>query len=136
MERGLLIKVLLTWLIFVPIAIINGGVRIRIYQPRLGVLKAHYIAVVIAIFLFFALSYVQLKDRVSVLSLSDLLLIGITWVACTVLFEFVAGHYLFKSSWEKLFYDYNILKGRVWVLFLLTELFSPFLIKFLMAKIT
>ena len=47
-----------------------------------------------------------------------------------MLFEFGFGHYIAKTPWKKLFYDYYLLKGRVWSLFLLTELVSPLLVKF------
>ena len=35
---------------------------------------------------------------------------------------------------EKLLLDYNLLKGRVWSLFLLTELVSPLLVKFMKTR--
>ena len=47
----------------------------------------------------------------------------------TMLFEFGFGHYVAKTPWKKLFHDYNLLKGRVWSLFLLTDLVSPLLVK-------
>lgn len=49
--------------------------------------------------------------------------------ACPVRFEFSFGHYIAKTAWKKLFHDYNLLKGRVWPLFLLTELVSPLLVR-------
>ena len=53
------------------------------------------------------------------------LLIGSVWLALTLAFEFLAGHYLFGSSWERLLADYNLLRGRVWVLVLAATLFAP-----------
>ena len=38
-------------------------------------------------------------------------MVGIAWVALTVAFEFLAGHYVFGNSWEKLLADYNVLRG-------------------------
>ena len=64
----------------------------------------------------------------------DLLLIGGFWVILTVLFEFVFGHYVIGNPWQKLLADYNILKGRVWSLFLLAELISPLLIGLLLKR--
>jgi len=53
--------------------------------------------------------------------------VGAGWVICTVLFEFVFGHYVMNHPWEKLLADYNVFRGRTWVLVLLAEFFSPVL---------
>ena len=47
---------------------------------------------------------------------------GIMWVALTVAFEFLAGHYVFGNSWKRLTADYNVFRGRIWILVLLTAL--------------
>jgi hypothetical protein len=53
--------------------------------------------------------------------------IGLLWTALTLAFEFLAGHYLFGNSWESLAADYNIAKGRLWILVPLTTLIAPLL---------
>jgi hypothetical protein len=53
------------------------------------------------------------------------LLIGLFWVLLTVGFDFLAGHYAFKKSWETLLADYNIAQGRIWILVLITNLLAP-----------
>ena len=55
----------------------------------------------------------------------EALLVGIVWVALTVAFEFLAGHYVFGNSWERLIADYNVFRGRIWILVLLANLFAP-----------
>lgn len=54
--------------------------------------------------------------------------IGVTWIVLTLAFEFLAGHYLFGTSWEKLLADYNVFRGRIWPLVPLTTLAAPLLI--------
>ena len=39
--------------------------------------------------------------------------IGLTWLALTLAFEFLAGHYLFGSPWSKLLADYDVRHGRI-----------------------
>jgi hypothetical protein len=56
---------------------------------------------------------------------SHALLIGVIWVVSTILFEFIAGHFIFGNSWDHLIADYNILNGRIWSLVLFTILFAP-----------
>jgi hypothetical protein len=48
--------------------------------------------------------------------------VGIAWLLLTVAFEFLAGHYLFHNPWARLLEDYNVFRGRIWVLVLLTTL--------------
>ncbi len=45
--------------------------------------------------------------------------IGAIWLILTILFEFLFGHFVMSNSWSKLFADYNLLQGRVWVLILI-----------------
>jgi hypothetical protein len=52
-------------------------------------------------------------------------LIGVTWLGLTLAFEFLAGHYVFGTSREKILTDYNILRGRVWLLVPLTCFLAP-----------
>ncbi len=51
--------------------------------------------------------------------------IGLLWILLTVAFEFFFGHYAVGQSWRELLADYNVLRGRVWVLMLLVALVAP-----------
>jgi hypothetical protein len=53
--------------------------------------------------------------------------IGAAWLVFTILFEFIAGHYVFGNPWESLIRDYNLLEGRIWSLVLLTIFVAPYL---------
>jgi hypothetical protein len=64
----------------------------------------------------------QTKDD---LWLTNALLVGCFWVGLTILFEFVFGHYVLKTSWEVLLADYRIWQGRLWSLVLISEAISP-----------
>jgi len=48
------------------------------------------------------------------------------WLVLTLLFEFGFGRYR-GNSWEKLFTDYNLLKGRLWILIPLWLAIAPYL---------
>jgi hypothetical protein len=62
---------------------------------------------------------------ISPTSAREALLIGVEWVVVTLAFEFLAGHYLFGNSWDRLLADYNVLRGRIWPLVPLTVLLAP-----------
>ena len=42
-------------------------------------------------------------------------------------FEFLAGHYVFGTPWSELLADYNVFRGRIWVLVLITTATAPWL---------
>ncbi len=51
--------------------------------------------------------------------------VGVLWLATTVVFEFVAGHYFFRHPWSKLLADYDVREGRVWVVVLISTCVAP-----------
>jgi hypothetical protein len=51
--------------------------------------------------------------------------IGFEWLVLTLAFEFLVGHYILGTSWERLLADDNVLKGHIWVLVLVTTAVAP-----------
>ena len=123
-----------TWFLFMILAIINAGIRNGVYKPIVGDLTAHQISTLIFVIVIFVVTYLILRFSDLNLSGSQALLMGIIWVILTIGFEFVAGHYAFGNSWEKLLADYNILNGRIWSLVLLTEFIAPLLSNFILRR--
>jgi hypothetical protein len=52
-------------------------------------------------------------------------IIGMLWLALTLAFEFLVGHYVFRKPWTELIQDYDITRGRIWPLVLVMVLFAP-----------
>lgn len=127
MIRNIIILTLGTWLLFMVLAIINAGIRNGVYKPLVGDLTAHQISTIIFIIIILVVTYLIFRFSNLQLSDSEALLIGTTWLILTILFEFIAGHYAFGNSWEKLFADYNILKGRIWSFVLVTTFSAPYI---------
>lgn len=123
------IKAILIWILFVPIAIINGIIREKFYKQFAGDLTAHQISTGIALVAFISLSYFMLGTVISNTDPRNLFIVGLLWVVMTMVFEFGFGHYIDGVSWERLFSDYNLFKGRLWGLFLLVIFLSPYLVK-------
>lgn len=111
----------LIWLAIVPVAIANGAFRTFALVPALGDNVAHVVSSVILSCLIVLIAWLGLRSE----SLTDAWRTGALWLLLTVLFEFVAGHWLFRHPWEKLLADYDITQGRVWVLVLLATLVAP-----------
>ena len=127
MERKFLIVLIGTWLLFIILAIINAVIRNEGYKPIIGDLRAHQLSTIIFMILIIVVTYLVLRFSNLQLTDKDALIMGSIWVILTIVFEFIAGHYVFGNSWEKLITDYNILKGRIWSLVLLTTFISPYI---------
>jgi hypothetical protein len=117
-------KYLLSWIPGIPLAIVNGLLRESVYRRFLTELSAQQVSALSFIVLFGI--YVWLIDRWLRLSSSkEALRVGLTWLALTVAFEFLFGHYVMGQPWERLGHDYNLLAGRLWVLVLVWITLSP-----------
>lgn len=117
---------LIAWFILSFLAVINAIIREKVYAQRLGELKAHQLSTLIFSVVIFSVSLLLLRFTGSKTD-TELLALGLIWLLLTLSFEFIAGHYVFGNSWKKLLADYNILKGRIWILIPITTFFAPWL---------
>jgi len=121
----MILQYTVSWLGMVIIAIINGVIRDALYGKPLGELTAHQIST----FTLIALSglYLWLLGLAwKIPSSNQAITIGLIWLALTVVFEFLFGHYVMKHPWTRLLHDYNILKGRIWILVLIWITIAPY----------
>jgi hypothetical protein len=80
---------------------LNGAVRVTWLTPAFGDSAAHVLGA---------------------LSLSAVVVV-VAWLA--IAFEFLAGSYLFGSSWQALLAQYDVSQGQLWELVLVTMLIAP-----------
>ena len=113
------------WLGMVAIAILNGAMREKVYGSHLRELSAHQLSTLIMLF-FLGLYIGGFTLAFPPESSQQALALGSLWVAMTIAFEFLFGHYLMGHSWSRLFQDYNLFKGRVWCLVLIWTGFAPY----------
>ncbi len=107
------------------IAIANGAFRQLTFAKAMPELRAHQLSTAIGSVLIglFIWKVVRLWPPGSG---RQALSIGIVWLALTVAFEFVFGRFVMHRTWPQLFGDYNVLKGRVWAVFLIWLTFAPY----------
>ena len=112
------------WVILAISAITVAIIRNGVLLPQLGEQTAHQIGTIIYLVVQFLIIYMFVK-RSRLKKTSMLLSVGIYWIILTIIFEFLFGHYVIGHSWEKLFADYNIFEGRLWVLVLINNVAAP-----------
>jgi len=114
------------WTFFIVLAILNGIFRDKCLAPLLGQRLALPLSGICLSVLIFWVTFVFLPVF-GTLEPVQYWVIGGGWLVMTVLFEFIFGLYVMGDSWEKLLDAYNVLKGNLWLLVLLTTALSPYL---------
>lgn len=120
----MLMRALAVWFGLLILAFANGALRELALIQYVGDTVGHAISSLMlsaAILLLCWLTIVWIHPG----STREAWTISALWVALTLAFEFLAGHYLFGNSWSRLTADYNIVRGRIWVLVLLTTAVAP-----------
>jgi hypothetical protein len=118
-------KYVLAWVPMVVIAIVNGVLRESTYGKRLSELRAHQVSTLAGLVLFTI--YIGVVTAIWPLdSPGQALTVGCTWLILTLAFEFLFGRYVAGHSWGRLFQDYNLLAGRVWVLIPIWVAVAPY----------
>ena len=112
------------WFGIMLLAILNGAARDIVLVPRLGDLAARAASCVTLAAVILLLAWMSLR-WINPSSIGDAWAIGVTWLGMTLAFEFLAGHYLFRTPWSTLLADYNLLAGRLWILVLAATLVAP-----------
>ena len=116
------------WLLLMVIATANAGIREKLYSPRISELHAHQLSTVIFSLVIFLVTFIMYFLGQFNESASAYIILGFTWLILTLSFEFVAGYYLFGNTWEKLLANYNLRRGRLWILILISVLTAPWII--------
>jgi hypothetical protein len=122
-------RAIITWFLFIPVAIANGAVREKVFRPRTSDLTAHQLSTATGSAAFLTVAWVMLRGVVSGASSRALALVGGTWLLNTMAFEFGFGHFVMHAPWSKLLADYDVRKGRLWTVVLATIALAPLIVQ-------
>ena len=119
------LRALIIWLALLVVAVANGAFREAVLIPRVGPHTGHIVSTLmlcagILIVTYLAVSWIHPRRH------RDAIAIGLAWLALTLAFEFGLGRARGKP-WSELLADYDVLKGRIWVLVLVTTAVAPYL---------
>jgi len=114
----------LLWFPMVVLAIINGFIREKLYTRFLSSLGAHQLSTLSGIVIFGVYFWLTTNNW-QIESANQAVLIGSMWMIITLLFEFIFGHFVIGHSWKILLSDFNIFKGRLWVVVLIWTAIGP-----------
>jgi hypothetical protein len=117
-------RAVVIWLVMLVVASLNGALREAVLIPMMGAIVGRVISSLLLSVLILLLTYLSIR-WIGPRSTRDAWVIGGLWVTLTLGFEFIAGHYLFGTPWSQLFEDYNVMRGRIWILVLITTGIAP-----------
>lgn len=123
-----ILKSLIIWLCFIPVAILNGGLREYLLAKAIGEEWALPVSGITLSVCIFLITWMLLPRMIKAFTSKDSWLIGIGWTLLTIVFEFAAG-LAGGSTVSELLAAYNPLSGNLWLLVLATTLLSPIIVK-------
>ena len=118
-------RYILMWIPMFFIAIVNGAARDLWYGKRFADAFAHQLSTLTALLLFSLYIWAVLRVFPPQSS-RHAVAIGLLWLGLTIAFEFLFGHYVAGLPWSRLWSDYNVLAGRLWMLIPLWLAVAPF----------
>jgi len=116
----------LVWLVFGVVAFAAGALRQAALAPVLGEHAAHQAGSVLAAAVMAGVA-VWFIRRLRPTS-SEALTIGGLWVAMTIAFEIGYFRFGLGVPWSRLLHDYNIFRGRLWLLVLIVQFVAPYVV--------
>jgi hypothetical protein len=117
-------RVIVVWLAVLVLASLNGAAREAWLIPRFGDPVGRAVSTVILCALVYLTTWLTI-GWIHPTRASEALGIGALWLALTLAFEFLAGHYAFGKDWAVLLEDYDLSRGRIWVMVLIVVLLAP-----------
>ena len=118
------LKSFLVWLCFIPVAILNGGLREHVLVRTLGTEWALPASGIVLSACIFLTTWWLLPRVVRGCASRDGWRIGTGWALATIAFE-TAGGLASGSTLAELLAAYNPITGNLWLLVVVTTLLSP-----------
>ena len=111
------------WLAILVLASLNGAIRDLIVAPRIGDTAARAISTLVLCALVLLVTWTSIR-WVGPQSARQALAVGLLWLVLTLTFEFGSGR-LAGKSWSVVLADYDVLRGRIWVLVPIVTFVAP-----------
>jgi hypothetical protein len=133
-DRTYWFRALGLWVVLMLVETLQGLWRVKVLAIWIGEAAAREVSIftgslVILLITFACIGWISARS-------ARTLLLGLTWVALTVVYEFVLGRFVFHQTWSDIASDFDLLHGRLLPIGLLILLFSPLLAAWLRGRIS
>jgi hypothetical protein len=121
----MIVRAVVIWFALLVIAVLNGTFRVAVLIPRFGEAAGHVMSTLMLCVLIGLLSWAMI-GWIHPASPAQAATVGVLWLVLTLLFEFGFGHFVAHKPWTELLADYDVLRGRIWLLVLVTTSAAPY----------
>lgn len=104
----------------------------RVYEPRVGVLRAHRIGMTTRIVYIFGFAFV-LVTAAELEGVGELLLAGTYWLLMVLAFEWI-GSFILRRPVHEILEGWHVERGYLWPYVLLAYLSSPLVVGVLLGR--
>ncbi len=122
----LVLKAAFVWLIIAVLAVFNAVFREKLLAPLIGPHAALPVSglMLSALILLAAFLSVPFFEAAKA---GSYLFVGFLWLVFTLLFEFLFGRFAAGKTWHEIIQVFNVKKGDLFMLVLLSAFISPWL---------
>jgi hypothetical protein len=132
MNTNLLMFTFRVWVLEIAVSGFNYFVLMRrVYEPRVGELRAHRIGMLTRIAYIFPFAYL-LVAWADVDTVPDFLLAGTYWLLMVLAFEWI-GSFIIRRPVHEILEGWHVEKGYLWPYVLLTYFLSPLIVGVLLS---
>jgi hypothetical protein len=119
------LRYFVAWFPIIVLAFANARIRESVYKRYVGELAAHQMST-LTLGILVGIYVLVLSRRLKLQNSGQAVGVGLMWLVMTIVFETGLGRYVLGNPWSQVLRDYNISEGRVWPLFLLWLMVSPY----------
>lgn len=119
-------RAIAVWCVLLLLAVVNGAAREAWLVRHFDAETAHVLSTLM-LCLWIVAAVWWLAPWLHLRSERQALRTGLAWVALTMAFESLVGHYLLGRPWSAVWEDYDLKDGHIWPLVLIVTAASPWL---------
>lgn len=122
----MILRALIIWFAIAVAEVLNGIVRVRFLNRRVGDRRARRIAVFSGSVLILAIAWWAVP-WIGARSVGELLGVGGVWLVLMMAFDIAFGRFVFRASWARIAADFDVRKGGLLGLGMLILFAAPLL---------
>jgi hypothetical protein len=123
----LFLKSLVIWVVIAVAETLNGILRMRLLNRRLGDRRGRRVGVVTGSALILGIAWLMIPWT-GVAGNGESLLVGLLWLALMLLYDFVIGRWVFHLPWRRMLADFDVRRGGFLGFGMLVLFFAPLIV--------
>ncbi|HEX5399630.1 MAG TPA: hypothetical protein VFY06_11345 [Verrucomicrobiae bacterium] len=123
----MIFRAVIIWLLIAVAEVLNGIVRVRFLNRRVGDRRARQIGVFSGSALILAIAWCA-GPWIGARGVDELLGVGALWLVLMLAFDVAFGRLVFRSTWRRIAADFDVRKGGLLGVGMLILLLAPLLV--------